>query len=38
MKGLRSVGPASIRQTLMVGSAHNRLASTAPEEPAPTIT
>ena len=38
IKGLRSAGPASIRQTVTRGSADRRLASTAPEDPAPTMT
>ena len=38
MKGLRSGGPASSRQTETEGSSLNRLAITAPAEPAPITT
>ena len=38
MKGLRSGGPASSRQTETEGSSLNRLAMTAPADPAPITT
>ena len=38
ISGLRSGGPASIRQTRSRLSALSRLASTSPDDPAPTIT
>jgi hypothetical protein len=37
ISGLESRGPASISSTLFAGSADNRLASTQPAEPAPTM-